>query len=232
MENKKHKIKLISKQNINSYKFIGMSTKFNFNNKNLKNSKPLSIKKNGFQSRTYFYKNEYIPLQKIPIINFQKKINFNPKIRPFYKDFGSTLQKQRSSSLINIKSPKKLSQKFQDFFNNKIEQEVNKKKELNNNDNTENDILDSISMEQLKDKINKEYQNVGQLIKVSFVVEDKKIFDYEKNEFVILKIVKNDLKENQGLDVKDFIFQDSKLNMFKSFKDNNIINNSVIKVVL
>ena len=232
MENKKHKIKLISKQNINSYKFIGMSTKFNFNNKNLKNSKPLSIKKNGFQSRTYFYKKEYIPLQKIPIINFQKKINFNPKIRPFNKDFGSTLQKQRSSSLINIKSPKKLSQKFQDFFNNKIEQEVNKKKELNNNDNTENDILDSISMEQLKDKINKEYQNVGQLIKVSFVVEDKKIFDYEKNEFVILKIVKNDLKENQGLDVKDFIFQDSKLNMFKSFKDNNIINNSVIKVVL
>ena len=209
-----------------------MSTKFNFNNKNLKNSKPLSIKKNGFQSRTYFYKREYIPLQKIPIINFQKKINFNPKIRPFNRDFGSTLQKQRSSSLINIKSPKKLSQKFQDFFNNKIEQEVNKKKELNNNDNTENDILDSISMEQLKDKINKEYQNVGQLIKVSFVVEDKKTFDYEKNEFVILKIVKNDLKENQGLDVKDFIFQDSKLNMFKSFKDNNIINNSVIKVVL
>ena len=87
-------------------------------------------------------------------------------------------------------------------------------------------------MEQLKDKINKEYQNVGQLIRVSFVVEDKTIFDYEKNEFVILKIVKNDLKENQGLDVKDFIFQDSKLNMFKSFKDNNIINNSVIKVVL
>ena len=232
MENKKHKIELISKQNINSYKFIGMSTKFNFNNKNLKNSKPLSIKKNGFQSRTYFYKKEYVQLQKIPIINFQKKINFNPKIRPFNKDFGSTLQKQRSSSLINIKSPKKLSQKFQDFFNNKIEQEVNKKKELNNNDNTENDILDSISMEQLKDKINKEYQNVGQLIRVSFVVEDKKIFDYEKNEFVILKIVKNDLKENQGLDVKDFIFQDSKLNMFKSFKDNNIINNSVIKVVL
>ena len=232
MENKKHKIQLISKQNINSYKFIGMSTKFNFNNKNLKNSKPLSIKKNGFQSRTYFYKKEYVQLQKIPIINFQKKINFNPKIHPFNKDFGSTLQKQRSSSLINIKSPKKLSQKFQDFFNNKIEQEVNKKKELNNNDNTENDILDSISMEQLKDKINKEYQNVGQLIRVSFVVEDKKIFDYEKNEFVILKIVKNDLKENQGLDVKDFIFQDSKLNMFKSFKDNNVINNSVIKVVL
>jgi hypothetical protein len=232
MENKKHKIELISKQNINSYKFINMSTKFNFNNKNLKNSKPLSIKKNSFQSRTYLYKKEYVQLQKIPIINFQKKINFNPKVRPFYKDFGSTLQKQRSSSLINIKSPKKLSQKFQDFFNNKIEQEVNKKKELNNNDNTENDILDSISMEQLKDKINKEYQNVGQLIKVSFVVEDKKTFDYEKNEFVILKIVKNDLKENQGLDVKDFIFQDSKLNMFKSFKDNNIINNSVIKVVL
>ena len=209
-----------------------MSTKFNFNNKNLKNSKPLSIKKNSFQNRTYFNKNDYIPLQKIPIINFQKKITFNPKIRPFNKDLPSTLQKQRSSSLINIKSPKKLSQKFQDFFNNKIEQEVNKKKEINNNDNTENDILDSISMEQLKDKINKEYQNVGQLIRVSFVVEDKKIFDYEKNEFVILKIVKNDLKENQGLDVKDFIFQDSKLNMFKSFKDNNIINNSVIKVVL
>ena len=57
-------------------------------------------------------------------------------------------------------------------------------------------------------------------------------YEYEKNEFVILKIIENDLKQNCGLDVKEFVLDEQKLNMYKSLRDNKIKDNSVIKVIL
>ena len=234
--NKKYKIKLISVNNTNPNKISNQKKIFNNinnSNKNLKNARPFAIKKNKFQNRTYFYQNESIPYHKVSLVNFQRKINFNPKIRPINNEHFSTIQKMRCSSLTKIKSPKEnFAQKFKDLFNSKIEKEISKKKDTIMNDTIDNDLFDSISIDELKDKINNEYKNMGKVIKVSFVVEDKRIYDFEKNEFVILKIVKNDLKDNQGIEVKEFIFNDNKLDMFKSFKDNKIKNNSVIKVVI
>ena len=65
-----------------------------------------------------------------------------------------------------------------------------------------------------------------------FVVDEKRKFQYEKNEFVILKIIENDLKENLGIDIKEFVLNEQKLNIYKSLKENKIENNSVIKVIL
>ena len=234
MDNKKYKIKLISLRNTISNKLNNQKININYNkNKNTKNSRPFAIKKNKFQNKTYFYQNDNSPYQKVSLISFQRKINYNPKIKHSNSEYFSSIQKTRSSSITKIKSPKdNFAQKFKDLFNNKIEKEINKIKDINSIDTIDNDIMDNITVDELKDKLNKEYKNMGKLIKMSFILDDKRIFDFEKNEYVILKIVKNDLKENQGLDVKDFILNNNKLDMFKSFKDNNIQDNSIIKVVI
>ena len=86
------------------------------------------------------------------------------------------------------------------------------------------------------EKINKEFSDIGKLIRVNFIVnnenEKENKYIYNKNEHVLLKIIANDLNENQGINAKEFFYNNQKLNMFKSLKDNNIKNNSIIKIVV
>ena len=82
------------------------------------------------------------------------------------------------------------------------------------------------------ERIKKEFSDIGKLIKISFILDNGQKYDFEKNEFILLKIIENDLKENQGLNIKEFVFNEKKLNKFKSLKDNNIVNNSIIKIIL
>ncbi len=64
------------------------------------------------------------------------------------------------------------------------------------------------------------------------MVDNERQYEFEKNEFVILKIIENDLKLNQGLDIKEFSLNDQILNVYKSLKENKIENNSIIKVII
>ena len=81
-------------------------------------------------------------------------------------------------------------------------------------------------------KINKEYSDMGKIIKIKFVLDKDRIYHYEKNEYVLLKIIENDLKENYDLDIKEFILNNQKLDIFKSLKENNIKNNSIISIII
>ena len=94
------------------------------------------------------------------------------------------------------------------------------------------EIISEMNINDFIDKIKEKFNDIGKLIKINFVVDNDRIYEYEKNEHVILKIIENDLKENQGLEIKEFIFNDQKLNIYKSLKENNIINNSIIKIVI
>ena len=90
----------------------------------------------------------------------------------------------------------------------------------------------NININEFMEKIKKDYNDIGKLVKMYFIVDEERKNKYEKNEFVILKIIENDLKQNQGLNIKEFVLNEQKLNIYKSLKENKIENNSVIKVIL
>ena len=91
---------------------------------------------------------------------------------------------------------------------------------------------EDINIDEFMEKIKKEFNDIGKIIKIKFVVDNERQYEFEKNEFVILKIIENDLKLNQGLDIKEFSLNDQILNVYKSLKENKIENNSIIKVIL
>ena len=73
---------------------------------------------------------------------------------------------------------------------------------------------------------------MGKMIKITFVVDENRKYDYIKNEYVLLKIIENDLKESYELNIKELIYKEQKLKVFKSLKDNKLEDNCVVKVVL
>ena len=91
---------------------------------------------------------------------------------------------------------------------------------------------EDINIDEFMEKIKKEFNDIGKIIKIKFVVDNERQYEFEKNEFVILKIIENDLKLNQGLDIKEFSLNDQILNVYKSLKENKIENNSIIKVII
>ena len=80
--------------------------------------------------------------------------------------------------------------------------------------------------------MNKEFNDIGKVLKLTFVVDDKRKFEFSKNEFVLLKIIENELKESYDFKIKDFVYKEQKLRVFKSLRDNKLEDNSVVKVVL
>ena len=108
------------------------------------------------------------------------------------------------------------------------------KNNANNNNNDEEDESehDDCDINLFFDKINKEFDDIGKLIKMVFVIDNKRKYEFIKNEFVILKIIENELRDHHGIKVKEFIYKDKKLNLFKSLKDNNLENNCIIKLVI
>ena len=97
---------------------------------------------------------------------------------------------------------------------------------------SEEDAQCDINIEELMEKIHKEYSDIGKIIKINFVLDKDRKYIYEKNEHVLLKIIENDLKDNYGLEIKEFIFKNQKLNVFRTLKENNIVNNSVINIII
>jgi hypothetical protein len=102
----------------------------------------------------------------------------------------------------------------------------------NNNDEEDESEHDDCDINLFFDKINKEFDDIGKLIKMVFVIDNKRKYEFIKNEFIILKIIENELRDHHGIKVKEFIYKDKKLNLFKSLKDNNLENNCIIKVVI
>jgi len=108
----------------------------------------------------------------------------------------------------------------------------NKPKLIENDDKDDNEDNDDINIDEFFDKINKEFEDNGKLIKLNFEIDGKIKYIFEKNEFVLLKIIQNELKEKNSLDIKEFIYQDKPLNLFKSLRGNNLYNNCTIKIIL
>ena len=201
-----------------------------FKNKNIKNNIPFKIKKNKFQNKTFFGEKEKEFYPKIQLFNFKKNNNFEPKIRHINSEYFNKIKKIRSSSQEH-NNTLIAQRKIMDFYPIKLNRELNKEKTINYDEN-ETENVANINLEEFMEKIKKDFSDIGKLIKMSFIIDDNRKYEYEKNEFVILKIIENDLKLNQGLDIKDFILNDQKLNRYKSLKDNKIENNSVIKIIL
>ena len=112
-----------------------------------------------------------------------------------------------------------------------MEKEIVKIEPIINKD-IEPEAFLNINISDFMEKIKKDYSDIGKLIKIKLIVDEERKYDFEKNEFVILKIIENDLKQNHGLEIKDFVLNDQTLNRYKSLQDNKIENNSEIKVIL
>ena len=109
--------------------------------------------------------------------------------------------------------------------------ETEKDKDIEEDDDNNDDGKD-IDINLFFDKINKEFNDMGKMIKITFVVDENRKYDYIKNEYVLLKIIENDLKESYELNIKELIYKEQKLKVFKSLKDNKLEDNCVVKVVL
>ena len=224
------------------YKNSKFASNLNFNNHILKrrhsqNKILLMPSKSKLTFNKSFFGNKQQQLNnpKLRLLNFDKKGNFETKLKRIsIINLKGNEKIQHFSQVKNNHSEyinKKLNDNLLEF--NDIEQIIKNKKEDTPNEELEE--LD-IDVNQLMEKINKEFSDIGKLIRVNFVVnnenEKENKYIYDKNEHVLLKIIANDLNENQGINAKEFFYNNQKLNMFKSLKDNNIKNNSIIKIVV
>jgi len=222
---RKEKIKLFKgKNDLNTF----------IKNKNNKNKNLIVINKNKFQNRTFFEQNEKENLPKINQANYKKNNIGNigkPKLRHINSEHFTKIKAIRSSSQENKNDVFSAHKKVIELLNNKLEKEM-EKEETTNDEKLEQEKMLNFNLEEFMEKIKNDFSDIGNLVKMCFVVDDKRKFQYEKNEFVILKIIENDLKQNQGLNIKEFVLNEQKLNIYKSLKENKIENNSVIKVIL
>ena len=238
MEHKKYKPKIAPIRNIKSHK---TDEKINFNaftkNKNMtllfnnktKTKMPFEIRRDKFENQTFMKNTLRCPLPKIKLTNNRKKNFFETKFPKNKSEFFLTSKIVRSSSQENINVLTK-QKNFMNSFSSKIEQKLKKPEVIINNDyDTE---IENMNVNEYIKKIKDDFKDNGKIIKIKFMVDKDRIYEYAKNEFVILKIFENELKQNQGLDVKGFLYNDKKINMYNSLRDEKIGNNSVIKVII
>jgi len=240
MEQRAYKPKLNTIRTINPQKFNdkikfytnGGGLNAIFQSKNNKNKIPFKIKKNKFQNKTFFEQNEKENFPKIQQLNGKKTNIFNPKLRHINSDhFNFNKVKKIRSSSQDHNQTLFAQNKFRDIYSSKMEKEIVKIEPIINKD-IEPEAFLNINISDFMEKIKKDYSDIGKLIKIKLIVDEERKYDFEKNEFVILKIIENDLKQNHGLEIKDFVLNDQTLNRYKSLKDNKIENNSEIKVIL
>ena len=164
---------------------------------------------------------------KLKLLKFDKKENFNSKLKRLSSNNLIENKKIRHFSQLQNNQSGYINKKIKDkAIYGEIDELINNKKE-----EKENEDID-IDVNQLMEKINKEFSDIGKLIRVNFIIDNNNKYTYDKNEHVLLKIIANDLNENQGINAKEFFYNDKKLNIFKSLKDNNIKNNSIIKIII
>lgn len=200
-------------------------------NKNNKNKVPITLNKNKYQNKTFFEQKEKQNLPKIQLINIKKNNVNKPKLRHLNSEHFTKIKIVRSSSQENNNNIINAQKKIIELLNDRLEKEI-KKEETTVDEKLEQEKMLNFNLDEFMEKIKKDFSDIGKLIKMIFVVDEKRKFQYEKNEFVILKIIENDLKENLGIDIKEFVLNEQKLNIYKSLKENKIENNSVIKVIL
>ena len=199
-----------------------------FNNKT-KCKIPFQIKKDKFQNQAFMKKTEKELFPKIKFLNTRKKNAFQPRLFKVNSQHLIKIKKNHSTSQDNITNLSK-EKKFMSSFSSKIEKSL-KKNETTLIDDYDTD-MDNMNINEYLEKIKNDFKDNGNIIKIKFEVDKDRFYEYEKNEFVILKIIENDLKQNQGLDIKEFTYNNKKLNMYNSLKDEHIENNSVIKVII
>ena len=180
--------------------------------------------KNNF-NKTYFDKtsiqnkiNNDIFIKEINFNNFKKDINNDNKENQI--GFNQNKFKFNNYKKIRCFSQEKI--KLTPLPNNNI---------LNNNEDDE-DISDNKDINVFFDNINKEFADIGKIIKMNFILDEKRKYEFNKNEFVILKIIENELKEKYKLKIKEFIYNNQKLNVFKSLKQNKLEDNCIIKIIV
>ena len=240
MSNKNQNIKISPIRNINikppklsdKIKFYTNKNYINnpaFKNKYSENNIPNKNKKIKMQNKTFLGIIDKQNLQKIKLPPFKKKISIDAGMKHNKSDYFNRIKKIRCSSQDQIQKMY-LKKNINELLNNNYKKE----KEIidESEGEEENEKVENINISEFMERIKKEFSDIGKLIKISFILDNGKKYDFEKNEFILLKIIENDLKENQGLNIKEFVFNEKKLNKFKSLKDNNIVNNSIIKIIL
>ena len=206
-------------------KFFAKRQSFNDLEQNSNYQKKIILKTNIDKlkaNKTSVNLNEKAKFPSLKIMNFKKKASIELKIRNIDNIKFNTLKKMRRFSQDHIKSG--ILTKNYEFKNNIL---IKKEEKSEEEEGTCN-----INIEELMQKINKEYSDMGKIIKIKFVLDKDRIYHYEKNEYILLKIIENDLKENYDLDIKEFILNNQKLDIFRSLKENNIKNNSIISIII
>ena len=205
-------------------KFFAKRQSFNDLEKNGNYQKKIILKTNIDKlkaNKTSVNLNEKAKFPSLKIMNFKKKASIELKIRNIDNIKFNTLKKMRRFSQDHIKSG--ILTKNYEFKNNIL---------IKKEEKDEEEGICDINIEELMQKINKEYSDMGKIIKIKFVLDKDRIYHYEKNEYILLKIIENDLKENYDLDIKEFILNNQKLDIFRSLKENNIKNNSIISIII
>ena len=120
----------------------------------------------------------------------------------------------------------------QSKINEKIASSLKNKKNILNRDDEEDDNFNDEDVNTFFDKISKEFDDLGKLIKIAFIVDEERKYEFIKNEFIILKIIENELKEKYGINIKEFIYKNQKLNPYKTLKDNKLEDNCIVKILI
>ena len=194
----------------------------NFHNKYLNKIK----ERNKFKNRTLFDKNTFANKLENDYLKRDKKL-YNIK-----SDTNETKENQvkLNQNKYNFNRAKKIrcfsqeQKNFQNYSSPKINV-INKEEE-------EDDDANPKDINLFFENINKEFNDIGKLIKMTFVVDEKRKYDFNKNEFIILKIIENELKEKYGLNIKEFKYKNQKLNLYKSLKDNKLEDNCIINIII
>ena len=190
--------------------------------KDFHNKYLLKIKeKNNFQNRTLY--------DKTFITN-----KFNDNIFLKEKKFMNLINDIDKDNKENKNNPNKIqfnkNKKIRCFSQEKIK--INSINKNNINNEEEYDDNNDKDMNKFFENINKEFEDIGKIIKINFIIDEKRKYVFDKNEFILLKIIENELKEKYGLKVKEFIYNNKKLHIFKSLKENKLEDNCTVNISL
>ena len=192
--------------------------------KNFHNKFLIKIKeKNKFKNRTLIDKTAFANKLDNDYFNRDKKIY---SLKSDNKENLKILN-QNKKNLNIVKKTRCFSQEQKNFKNY-----LSPKNILLNNEEEDDDEINNKEINLFFENINKEFSDIGKLIKMTFVVDEKRKYEFIKNEFIILKIIENEIKEKYGLNIKEFNYKNQKLNIYKSLKENKLEDNCTINVII
>ena len=192
--------------------------------KNFHNKFLIKIKeKNKFKNRTLFDKTAFANKLDNDYFNRDKKIY---SLKSDNKENLKILNQNKKN--LNIVKKTRCSSQEQKNYKNYSSPKNN----LLNNEEEDDDDINNKDINLFFETINKEFSDIGKLIKMTFVVDEKRKYEFIKNEFIILKIIENEIKEKYGLNIKEFNYKNQKLNIYKSLKENKLEDNCTINVII